>query len=304
MWPGRVTDAVLSPFEFHEPTTVAEAAQLKRYLGESAAFYAGGTELVLVMKQGLLRYEHLINLKGILELDAVELDTERRVLRIGGLVRHAMVARAPLIRDHLPVVAEMAAGIGNPRVRAAGTLGGNLAFAEPRSDPAALLLALDATIEADRGFGPRRLAAADFWLGPFSTALEPDEIITAVEVPLLPDRAGAAYRKFAVSEFPTVGVAACITLASNTDRIERGCLAVTAVNPAPARLAGAEEALPGLRVDEVLAWSPARWLELIGAELDPVDDVYGSAEYKRHLTAVLLRDAIRTAIERAGCRSD
>lgn len=289
----------LSPFSFHEPSTVAEAAQLKRTLGDNAAFYAGGTELVLVMKQGLLRYEHLIHLKSIPGLDTLHLETNRRVLRIGGLVRHARLAADPEIRDRLPVLAEMAAGIGNPRVRSLGTLGGNLAFAEPRSDPAALLLALDATIEADRGAGPRRLPAREFWIGPFSTALEPDEIVTAVEVPLLPDRTGAAYRKFAVSEFPTVGVAACVTLAADSDHIERVRLAVTAVNPYPARLTGAEEALTGIRAAELLAWTPAHWLELVRAELEPADDVYGSAEYKRHLTAVLLKDTVRAALQRA-----
>lgn len=290
---------MLRRFEFHEPTTVGQAVALKRELGEAAAYYAGGTELLLVLKEGLVAYDHLLNLKTLPGLDGIAVDTAERRLRIGALARHAAVAASPIVRQHLPALAALADNIGNIRVRTAGTVGGNLAFAEPRSDLGALLLALEADVVTVQEGGPRRIAAALFWRGAFETALAPDEVIVAVEVRLLPPGAGAAYRKFAVSEFPTAGVAAVIELDPGRRRIRSARLAVAAVNPVPTRLAAAEASL----LDQPLSVldADARYFARLAApDLDPADDQHGSADYKRHLVGTLLGRALRAAAAAAG----
>ena len=180
---GRVR---LPPFEIHTPATLDEAGALMERLGDDAVLYAGGTELLLVMKLGFADYGHVVNVKGIAELRRLELDGDELV--IGGGVTHRAIERSPLVRERWPALAAMTAGVANVRVRGAGTLGGNLAFADPHSDPATFLLAADARIEVWGPAGARTVPIDGFVLSAYQTALAPGEIITAVRVP--PARGG------------------------------------------------------------------------------------------------------------------
>ena len=265
-----------SDFELHRPTTVEEAAGLRAELGDAAALYAGGTELLLAMKLGVLDYEHLIDVKRIDALRGIERrDGE---LRIGALVTHRELETLP----ELPALAELERNVANVRVRSAGTLAGNLAFAEPHADPPALLVALNARVVLANGEGRRELALEDFLVGAYETELGEDELIEAVIVPV---GAKAAYRKFQVLERPAVGVAA---VGSVRDGVFDGAPVVVAgaVDERPVRIPTDE--LDGMAVADALETLAASAAEAV----EPVDDLSGSEEYKRHLTGVLAKRAV------------
>ncbi len=284
---------MLPPFEMHRPTSLEDALRLHTDLADSAAYYAGGTELLLALKEGIVQYDHLIDLKPIAGLRRIERVNRggAAMLRVGALMRHAEIACDEHVLAAMPALAKMAQDIGNIRVRNAGTIGGNLAFAEPHSDVGALLLALDAEIEASGEQGTRRIPAGEFWLGPFVTALAPGELAVAAEIPLAPG-ARAAYVKFAVREFPTAGVGAQFVVKGT--RVERAKVAVGAVNGVPTRLAQAEEWVRGMDLADPQLVDPAAWSEAAVPALEPVDDIYGSADYKVHLVGVLAARVART----------
>ena len=289
---------MLPPFEIHQPKTVAEAAAARRSLGEAAAVYAGGTELVLVMKEGLAAYEHVIDVKLIAELRGLaRRDGAAPVLTIGAAVTHRELERSALVREGFPMLAEMEARVANPRVRAVGTLGGNLSFAEPHSDPPTALLAYDATVTLHGTAGARTLPLVEFIRGSYETALEPDEILAGVTVPEPPGPAVGAYMKYGFHERPTVGVAVLLRLDARRMTVAEARVAVGCVGPVPLRLGTVEAALAGApltaldRVASVTRDAAAR--------LDAVSDLHGSAEYKRHLAAVFVARALTVAAGRA-----
>ena len=164
---------MLRPFEIHEPSTVGEASRLLATLGDDATVYAGGTELIPVMKEGLASYRHLINIKTIPGLDVI---TERNgVLSIGALATHRRIEQAPQVHTHAPLLARVTSRVANLRVRQMGTLGGNLCFAEPHSDPAAVLLAHSAELVLARDGGERRGPAGAGFPRALQTARGPPE---------------------------------------------------------------------------------------------------------------------------------
>src|SRR3954468_20965885 len=176
----------LPPFPIQQPATLAEASRMLVAGGEDARPYAGGTELLLVMKQGGLRYDRLVDVKTIPGLDQIEVrgGAAGDALWIGAGVTHLMLERSRLVRAHLPSLADLEAKVANPRVRASGTLAGNLCFAEPHSDPAVLLLCLDARVYLAGPDGERTLSLEEFVLGPYETALAEGELLRAIEIPL------------------------------------------------------------------------------------------------------------------------
>lgn len=283
---------MLSPFELCEPTSVAEASQLLARHGDVARLYAGGTELLLVMKEGLLRYDYLVNVKTTPGLVGVRLDADG-TLRIGAATPHRVLERDPRVRDRFPAVARMESDVANVRVREVGTLGGNLCFAEPHADPGALLQVFDATVRLQRAGSERTLPLEAFFVGPFETSLEPDELLTEVSVPPLPPRSAAAYLKFGVLERPSVGVGVAVTLAGG--EVADARVAVGSVGPVPRRMREAEALLRAKSVAECVASLPEAG-RLAGQAADAVTDLHGSAEYKAHLVAVLLRRAFHQAL--------
>ena len=148
---------MLRPFRLHEPETVADAVGLLGQYGEEASLYAGGTELLLAMKEGLLRYGHLINVKTVGGLSGLTYDEGAGVLRIGSGVTHRTLERSAIVAADFPLIAQTEGGVANVRVRNVGTIGGNLCFAEPHSDPGALLLLYNATVTAQGTSGPRSM---------------------------------------------------------------------------------------------------------------------------------------------------
>ncbi len=268
-------------------------------LGDDAAPYAGGTELLLLMKEGLARPRHLVDVKRIAGLDAIAGDGGGLVL--GATATHRAVERSALVRARCPVVADVARHVANVRVRNVGTVGGNLAFADPHSDLATLYLALEASVELVSPRGRRVLALSDFVRGPWQTAREPDELLAAVRLTAWPGRTAAAYVKFGVYERPTLGIAVALRLEAGGGpgaRVAEARIAVGCVNPRPARVADAETRLRGCAVAD-LEDAGSEVADRAAASADPADDLHGAADYKREMVAVFTRRALRAAAARA-----
>ncbi len=263
--------------------------------GEKGRLYAGGTELLLAMKHDLLRYEHLVDVKTVPDLDKTEIKNSS--LRIGATTTHRAIERSPLVREHFPVITEMARHVANVRVRGTGTLGGNLCFAEPHSDPATLLLALEAQAQVQGRTGVRTLTMDELLVGAYETALAPDELLTAIEIPLPAKSQRAAYLKFQIKERPTLGLALVVDVDESDLTIRKARAVVGSASPKPCRSEKAEALLVGPRekVEKQLGDSA----KILADEADPVDDLEGSAEYKRHLIGVFLRRAFAKALSGA-----
>jgi carbon-monoxide dehydrogenase medium subunit len=287
---------MLHPFTLHRPRTAAEACDLLTRLGDDAAPYAGGTELLLLMKEGLLRPRHLVDVKRLPGFDAIH--AAGPYLVIGATATHRAVERSALVQSRCPVVASVARHVANVRVRNVGTVGGNLAFADPHSDLATLFLTLDARVELTSSRGMRELALADFVRGPWQTARAPDELLASVTVTPWPGRAAVTYVKFGVYERPTLGIALALRLEDSGVRVAEARIAIGCVNPRPARAPEAEARLRGCPVSDLDDIGRAV-AELAAASADPADDLHGSADYKREMVAVFTRRALRAAGARA-----
>ena len=267
---------MLAPFQIHEPRTVQEASALLARHGDEAAVYAGGTELLVLMKERLVHVPHLVNIKTIPGLDQIRLDGDE--LAIGALATHRRIASSELVRAAFPVLAELERQIANVRVRNAGTIGGNLCFAEPHSDPATLLIALGARFTLASASGERSVPAEAFFTGFLETDRKSDEILTEIRLPRLPDGARVAYERFKTHERPAATVA--VAMSPGDAKIVVGSVAAV-----PARMRSAEAALNVGKPNAEVA-------ELAANEVEPVHDVFESAEYKRHLVEVLVRKAL------------
>jgi carbon-monoxide dehydrogenase medium subunit len=286
---------VLEPLAVHRPGSVAEASQLLRVLGDDAAIYAGGTELLVVMKERLAHFGHLIDIKAIPGLNGIALDGERRELRIGALATHRDVERSPLVRETIPALAVLEAKVANVRVRAAGTIGGNLCFAEPHSDPAILLTALGTRLNLASSEEAREIELAAFFTGVMETARRHDEILTAITIPCAEADVGVAYERFKLHERPTAAVAAVVNVddgAMTDARIVVGC-----VGERPQRLPHTERLLRWL---PVVPASAAAAADVIHEEVEIAASPFESDVYLRQLARTLGRRAIAAAMERAG----
>ena len=224
---------MLHPFELHRPGTADEACDLLARFGEDAAPYAGGTELLLVMKLGFARPGHLVDVKRLPGLAEISMDGDR--LRIGAAITHRTVEHAALVRERCPVLGGVARHIANVRVRNVGTVGGNLAFADPHSDLATLALALDGRVELVSPRGRREMMVAEFVRGPWETERASDELLTAVTLAPWPARTAGVYVKFGVHERPTLGIALALT--DDGGRVGAARLAIGCVTPRPIRVA-------------------------------------------------------------------
>lgn len=284
-------------FALARPTTLADAFAAFTARDGDAAYVAGGTELLQVMKMGFAQIGTLIDVKGIAELRGIT-ETDPGWLRIGAATTHRDIERSDLVRRHTPALARLEATVANIRVRSTGTIGGNLAFAEPHSDPATFLLATGAVIELVGPDGARELPVGDFILGPLATAREAEEVIVAIRIPPARRGEGRAYEKLAFFERPAASVAVCVHVRDGV--IDQATVAVGSLTEVPELRPAAATALVGTaaRPDAVseacLTAGPAAM-----AGLDAVADLNGSADYKRHLAVVLLDRAARAACTEA-----
>jgi carbon-monoxide dehydrogenase medium subunit len=283
-------------FSLVRPDSLEAAFAAYQERDGDAAWYAGGTELLQVMKMGLAPVSTLIDLKQVPGLADLGL-ADDGALRIGGTVTHRAIERSPIVAQAVPGLVRLERHLANVRVRNTGTLGGNLAFAEPHSDPATFLLACDAAVHLAGPSGRRTLAIGDLVLGPFLTAREPDEIIVAVDIPARRPGEGRAYAKIAFFERPAASVAVRLRVLDGA--IAEAVVAVGSLTEIPVRVVAAAAALVGIEATTA-ALDDALGRARAGLEgVEAIDDHNGSADYKLHLAGVLLGRAAHDALTEA-----
>ena len=280
----------MNGFDYVEPASLDEALEAVARDGDDAIVMAGGTAVVLLLKQDLIRPARVLALR---RLDALRGIASDGTLRIGALETHAALARSRAVHEHAPALAATFASVATVRIREQATVGGNLAHADPAQDPPVTLLALDAVIVvASSARGERRIPIAELFVDLFETSLEPDELVLRVEIPPLPDGARATYKKFlprSADDYATVSVAAVLARDAS-GRCTHARIALGAAGPVPLRARDAERSLEGHVVDDSAIHQAGA---LAAAETDPIEDLRGGADYKRAMAAVWTERALR-----------
>jgi aerobic carbon-monoxide dehydrogenase medium subunit len=279
-------------FAYHRPTSLDEAISL---LGDDSRPIAGGHSLLPLMKLRLATPAALVDIGHVPGLDGIS--QENGGVVIGALATHAQVAGSKVMIGIAPVIPETAGQIGDVQVRNRGTIGGSVAHADPNADYPTVLKALGATITATGKGGERTIAADDFFRGIFTTALEPDELVTSINVPATPAGTGAAYVKHRhpASFYAVVGIAAVVSVESGKCTAAR--ITIGGVTSPPVHATAAAESLVGSSGDETaIAAAAAKVPEVLG---DAIGDSYASGEYRTHLAEVLTKRALEKAFERA-----
>jgi aerobic carbon-monoxide dehydrogenase medium subunit len=278
-----------SSFEYFAPSTLDEALSILDRYGDEAKVLAGGQSLIPLMKLRFAAPGVLVDINRIAGLDTLEEGDGK--LRIGALVRHKTCERSPLLRGRFGVLGDAAKQISDPIVRNLGTVAGSLAHADPQGDWGSVMLATRAEIVARSSGGERTIAADDFLQGPFTTSLQPNEIVTEVRVPD-PGSGSGTYFKLErkVGDFATAGVA--VHLAFSNGNVGSAGIALTGVGAKNIRAAQAEQALVGRALDDAAIDEAAR---LAAEAAEPRADLRGTEEYKRNAVRVLTARALRKA---------
>jgi carbon-monoxide dehydrogenase medium subunit len=282
-----------SRFEYHRPDSLEEALQLLTEHGDEAKVLAGGQSLIPVMKLRLAAPAHVVDI-GRLGLDAIAESGDR--LAIGALARHRDLERSDLLKARYPLMAAAAPLISDPIVRNLGTIGGSLCHADPAGDWGSVMLALRASVVLRSQRGEREMPMSEFLVDTFTTAIEPDEILTEVRIPQPDGPSGGTYLKLErkVGDFATVAAAIHLSLSDGT--IERAGIGLTAVGSKNLQPTDAEGSLAGAEPTEAAFAEAGR---LAAEASSPVTDVRGSAEYKRHVVDVYVRRGLARALDMA-----
>lgn len=287
MYPAR--------FEYFAPTTLDEALEILGRYGDEAKVLAGGMSLIPVMKLRFAAPRALVDINRIGGLD--ELAEEDGGLRIGALVRHKTCEQSELLKGKFGALGDAAPQIADPIVRNLGTVAGSLAHADPQGDWASVMLAVRAEVVARGNGGERTIPIDELLVGPFTTSLEPNEIVTEVRVPDPGRRAGGTYLKLErkVGDFATVGVAVHVSMSNGS--VGQAGIALTGVGPTNIRAEAAEQALTGRALDDAAIDEAAR---LAAEAAQPRTDGRGTEEYKRNAVRVFTERGLRKAAEVAG----
>ncbi|MBZ5699639.1 MAG: xanthine dehydrogenase family protein subunit M [Acidobacteriia bacterium] len=284
-----------APFEYAAPKTLEEALRLVERHGDEAKILAGGHSLLPLMKLRLAQPRYVIDIGRLRGMSYIR--EENGHIAIGALTTHAEIESSNLLRAKCPLLAETAAAIGDVQVRNRGTLGGNLAHADPAADYPAALLALDVEIVAASTAGARTIPVNEFFLDMLTTALRPGEILSQVRVTPLAAHTGAAYEKLPqpASGFAIVGVAARLRLGKG-GKIEDAGVGVTGLGPKAFRAEAVEKALRGKKASDKIFTDAARYA---AQGVEPLADLHASADYRREMASVYTRRALKRAFARA-----
>ena len=283
-------------FDYQEPTTLKKAFGLMEKHGEDARVIAGGTSLIIMLRQRLLMPKVVISLGRIPKLERITYKAKDG-LRIGAGARHRDIELSPAVKTHYPLLHETFRKVAQPRIRNMGTVGGNLAAGDPLTDPGASLIALDADVTLTSSKGKRTVPLDEFFIDYYETVLAPAELLTEIHVPPS-QRPGWSHIKFtprSIEDFATVGVA--LTLKANNGVCEDIRIGLNAVASTIVHARKAEEVLRGKPITDAALQELG---EVASTECDPTDDNRGSAEYKREMVKVLVRRAAKEALQRAG----
>ena len=275
-------------FDLLKPATVAEASEMLRVHGDDARPIAGGTTLVILMKQRALRFSHLVDLQSIPGLERITDNDDG--LSIGALATHRSVERSPLVHRRAPALAQAFSHVGNVRIRETASVGGNLAHADYRLDPPPALLVHGAEVVLAGTEGNRVVALKDFYRGMYETALELGEVLVEVRVPHVAPAARTAYSRFSslsANDWPCIGVAGLLSLdGGNVAELRLG---LSGVAEAPLLAAGLGR-FQGERCSDEL-WDAV--CDVVDGQISPVSDLRGSADYKREMTRVWVKRTLK-----------
>jgi carbon-monoxide dehydrogenase medium subunit len=286
----------MKDFEYFDPKTVKEALPLLSQYKEEAKIIAGGQSLLVVMKQGMLTTEYIIDIKGISDLDYI--NDDGKGVRIGALTLHRTIEKSPIIQKHFMVLSEMERNLATIQTRNWGTIGGNLCHGDPAGDPASVFIALNAKLKVASMGGERIIDMEEFSKDYFEVALEPDEMLTEIQVPPPPPHTGTAHEKLMVMQGDqgVTGAAVSITLKSGDGVCEDAHIVLSNAASIPLRAREAEKRLIGKVVTDDLLVEAG---EVASSEADPPVDVHGTAEYRREMIKVFVSRAAQRALERA-----
>jgi carbon-monoxide dehydrogenase medium subunit len=287
----------MKDFEYFAPKTVEEALSLlSQYKGE-AKIIAGGQSMLVVMRQGLLAPEYVVDIKGITALDYMTYD-EREGLRIGALTIHRAIEKSPIIQKHFRVLSEMERNLATIQTRNWGTIGGNLCHGDSAGDPAPVLIALDAKLKLKSLSGERIVAMEGFSKDLLEVDLEPDEMLVEIQVPTPRPHTGVAHEKLMVMQGDAgiVGAAVSITLKPKEGVCEDARIVISNAASVPMRVKEAEKRWIGKVVNDHLL---AEAGDIASAEADPPSDVHASSEYRKEMLKVFVKRAAGKALERA-----
>jgi carbon-monoxide dehydrogenase medium subunit len=284
----------LPPFEYRSPTTIDETVSLLAEYGDEAKVLAGGQSLLPLLAMRLGRPEFLIDINRVDELAGI---TVNGVLTIGALTRHRAGERSPEVRASVPLLAAALGNVGHDAIRTRGTIGGSVAHADPSAEMPTIVRTLGGTLTATSSRGSRQIAAEDFFQGFLMTSLEPDELLTSIELPIAGPRSGWSFKEFSrrSGDFALVGVAVALELDAN-GAVAEARIGLLGVAGEPARATAAEAVLVGATPgDEAFAAAAAA----AQGEVSPTADLHGTAAYREHLTGVLVRQGLAEAFARA-----
>lgn len=286
-----------APFEYHAPGSLEQALELKSQHGDEAKILAGGQSLVPAMNFRIVQPGMLIDLNRVDGLGYIHEEDE--VIRVGAMTRERQLEFDPSIAKRTPLLHEATPFIAHPQIRNRGTIGGSLVNADPAAELPVLMLALDARLKARKASGERWIGAKDFFMGMFTTALEPDEILVEIELPFMASRTGWSFMEVAprAGDYALMGVAAWVTL--DTDgKCEKAKLVYLNAGDGPVDAVEAAGYLTGEKLNDELIEEAAALAG--GKEINPFGNVHTSPEFQRHLAKVLTRKTLKQAIQRAG----
>lgn len=282
-----------APFKYYAPKTVAETVALLGRLGEDARILAGGQSLVPLMNFRLAQPTHVVDINPVSELDFIR--EEKSHVVIGARTRMSTLEKSSMLASLAPLIVEAVGLVAHPPIRHRGTIGGSLAHGDPASELPAATLAVDAEFVAVGSKGRRRIPAAEFFEGPFTTALRQGELLAEIHIPRWPSGTGAAFLEFSRrhGDFAIVGVAAQVHVVDG--RIARIALALCGVAGTPVRARQAEATLMGAEPTEAAIATVA---DVAAADLEPTTDIHGTREYRRALARVYIERALALALQR------
>lgn len=288
---------MIHDFNYVRTTTVKEALDFLDKYQDDYKIICGGQSLLILMRQGLVAPEYLIDIKRVEELNYITFDPKEG-LRIGATTTHRTIEKSPVVKEHYPAIVEMEENLASIQTRTWGTIGGNLAHGDPAGCPAPILMALNATVKMASKKKERAVPVEDFSLDYFETVLEDGEMILEIQVPVMPQKTAASYEKFNIikNDQGTVCCAVAITLNGDGATCKDARIVIGAAGPAPMRITEAEQMLVGQKLNDALL---DRVGQKVSEVVEPISDIHGTEAYRRRLTMVLAKRNVKKVWEEA-----
>ena len=287
----------MNKFDYLTPTSISEAISLHESYGDQAKYIAGGTDVMVKIKEGKITPQYVISLRHLQGLDHIIY--EKGELKIGAMVTHRMLELSPTIRKEFPILIDAVENIGSVQIRNVATIGGNIVNAVPSADSAVPLITLGAEVRVIGPQGKRSMALEDFFIGPGKTLLEGGEILMEFLIPKLPPHTGAAYWKHtrrAAMELPILGVAVLISLDDDMQTCTEARIGLGVLAPTPMRAKNAEAILKGKKVDEEILKKAGK---AAAQECKARDSIRGKAWYRRDMVELFVQRMAIVAMKRA-----